>query len=162
MPTTITGTDGVSQVQTGAVESGDLPAGSVIQVVSDTQVSDVISSSTTYVAQGLQVSLTPASTTNKIVLILNNAFDTAGNKIEWTFFRSIDGSSDTNIFANDDQLNIAQGSTRGVTGTCAIDSPNTTSEVTYKLFFRSGIGGTVEFPSFSDMHQFLVAMEIAG
>ena len=29
MPTTITGTDGVSQVQTGAVESGDLAAGAI-------------------------------------------------------------------------------------------------------------------------------------
>jgi hypothetical protein len=34
MPTVITGTDGINQVQAGAVESGDLPAGSVIQVVS--------------------------------------------------------------------------------------------------------------------------------
>jgi len=34
MTTTITGADGVSKVQTGAIEHGDLPSGAVLQVIS--------------------------------------------------------------------------------------------------------------------------------
>jgi len=81
MPLTLDGTNGVSAVQAGAVESGDLaagaigsndlPAGSVIQVVSTTKTDTLTASlnadSLTTVS-GLSASLTPLSSSSKVLV----------------------------------------------------------------------------------------------
>ena len=67
----LNGTTGVSAVQAGAVESGDLPAGSVIQVVQET----VTAASAFSVAGGLartsniiSANITPSSSSNKVLI----------------------------------------------------------------------------------------------
>jgi len=83
MPTVITGTDGINQVQAGAVESGDLPAGSVIQVVSKTKSDVLISTSSSWTdVTDLSASIIPKSTSNKIfvsVLLSANADQSTTN-----------------------------------------------------------------------------------
>jgi len=172
MPLTLDGTNGVSAVQAGAVESGDLaagaigsgdlPAGSVIQMVEDSQIATVATSSTSFVAQGLEVTLTPASTNSRIFITINNTADTGSNRWVCTLFRSIAGGSDVNLFSSNEGLNVSEAPNRSAVGTCAVDSPSTTSSVTYKLFIKSNAGGIIEFPPYGSMTQFMVAMEIAG
>ena len=65
----LNGTTGVSAVQAGAVESGDLPAGSVIQVVSNTyNTPTVISTSQGTLSDIFSENITPSSSNNKILV----------------------------------------------------------------------------------------------
>jgi len=79
MPTVITGTDGINQVQAGAVESGDLaagaigsgdlPAGSVIQVVHTVVRPSITTTSSSPVDLGLSTSITSNSVNSSFLLI---------------------------------------------------------------------------------------------
>ena len=142
MPTTITGTDGVSQVQTGAVESGDLPAGSVIQVVSTTKTDTFSTNSANYVQPtGLSASITPNSTSNKILAIVSMimGFDHGVTDRSYaSIFR--DGSNLSNPISPGDRRPMLAGVNSSIPDNSAIDvsmhfldSPNTISNVTYDV-----------------------------
>jgi len=71
MTTTITGATGVSQVQAGAIEHGDLPAGSVLNVIQThvaTTSTQSLTSSTRANITGLTATITPKSTSSKIMV----------------------------------------------------------------------------------------------
>jgi hypothetical protein len=81
MPVTIDGTTGVSAVQAGAVTTSDLPAGSVLQVVSVNKV-DVFSTTTkgSWVdITGMAASITPVSTSSKILVMVQLSIGGGGN-----------------------------------------------------------------------------------
>jgi len=103
MPTTITGTDGVSQVQAGAVESSDLPAGSVIQVVGETFYlsSRFTTTSTSYVDTGVGKQISLVSASSKVLVSVDIAFaGAAGANAQSTMLAVARGS--TVIFAGND------------------------------------------------------------
>ena len=139
MPTTITGTDGVSQVQTGAVESGDLPAGSVIQVVEATITSPTNANSTSYVNSNIQASITPYNSSNKILVFASISADfiRENNDLTGLYQRLIREPSQ--ILTEKFGFIGAQPSSTGFIYShindfiASIDFPNTTSEVTYKV-----------------------------
>ena len=161
MPTTITGTDGVSQVQTGAVESGDLPAGSVIQVVTTTSTTGESTTSTSYQTSALSASITPSSVSNKILVLCSVPGSGLSDQFHYTIFRD-----STNIGgAINDGLGVIRD--RGGSGTDALatshilDSPSTTSSVNYSFRYKSQSGGNVEIlAQFYEAH--ITLMEIAG
>jgi len=137
MPTVITGTDGINQVQAGAVESGDLPAGSVIQVVHveyDPGVEGQ-TTSTSFIDTGLQAAITPTSISNKILIL---AYDNLR-----TFDESVSMEADYGLFKNTTELvtflfGKVDGGDSGTptfsipASILYVDAPNTTSEITYK------------------------------
>ena len=99
--------------------------GKVLQVQSAFKSDTDSTTSTSDVAiSGLSLTLTPASTSSKVLV----QFDvgTTGNNHNahsfYTVYRSIGGGSYNAV------------------GHCFLDSPNTTSEITYKLYFRSSSG----------------------
>ena len=49
-----------------------LPAGSVLQVAQSSLTSEVSTSSASFVTSGLSATLTPSSTSNKILILLNS------------------------------------------------------------------------------------------
>jgi hypothetical protein len=90
MPTEISGATGVNKVQTGAIETGDLPTGSVLQVVQTvysgiTAQSNVTAQTTDsggYSSAGLNwtdldTTITPSATSSKILVMINAQFSTA-------------------------------------------------------------------------------------
>lgn len=175
MAVTISGDTGISAVQTGAVESGDLPAGSVIQVVAmPTNTEVVTTTSTSFVdITGYNLTITPQSSANKIVLLKTSMVNIQddSNFIDVSIFRSINGSSFVNLEetpGNPDGFS-GLGSFSGITGTdihtasviCHIDSPSTTLSVEYKVNCKSRSGGQVRFNPDRYTSTF-VAMEIAG
>jgi hypothetical protein len=163
MPTTITGTDGVSQVQAGAVESGDLPAGSVIQVVTASRTSETTTTSTSYVNTGLQASITPTSTSNKILILVHDvlrAFNTGDSfRGEYGLFKGA-----TNLlefgFGVRSVSNTGTATCRSPTSISFIDTPNTASEIIYKTMIKA-IDDTVE-SNFGNNKSTITLMEIAG
>ena len=169
MPTTITGTDGVSQVQTGAVESGDLPTGSVIQVVHDfTDTVVGTSADNTFVSTGLSASITPISANSKILInaALHVGFNgTADDEKQINVGLERNGSLIFGQIGFDDiRMNSIEDFAFRQPYTI-LDSPNQTSQLTYEFVGSKRLGsGEVRFQYANDQQSrsFITLMEIAG
>ena len=127
--------------------------GKVLQVQSAFKSDTDSTTSTSDVAiSGLSLTLTPASTSSKVLV----QFDvgTAGNNASshffFTVYRSIGGGSYSAIGQGTGGGSYNYASAHYATsnnnysalGGNFLDSPNTTSEITYKLYFRTSAGHT--------------------
>jgi len=173
MPTTITGTDGVSQVQTGSIQSddlaagaitigsGDLPAGSVIQVVTSVTTNRTITTSTNYVSTGLSASITPISSSSTILIMTGQSGDNSGNNSRAVVSLFRDGT-DLSSGGFGFQVIGQDVRTQAPANIVFSDTPNTTSSVTYDTRVRSSSGTQVEISLASDMPFTITLMEVAG
>ncbi len=119
----------------------NFPAGSVLQVVQGNTSTTVATSGTTYIDTGLSASITPSSASNKILIIVNHACSRKGNV-------NADNAMDMKIVKNGSDLQQIA-SSGGYTGTAIflyfsnnymyLDSPSTTSSITYKTQFKNQI-----------------------
>jgi hypothetical protein len=118
-------------------------SGKVLQVVSSTKTGTSSTSSTGFVdISGLSVSITPSSTSSKI-LVMYSVSGTANIGNSGVKFRLLRGS--TGIYENGGMS--FQGSSINLfcfvhQAAQTLDSPNTTSETTYKLQFSNTAGTT--------------------
>jgi hypothetical protein len=118
-------------------------AGQVIQVVTATDSTSRTTTSSTYVtiSNTLSVTITPSSTSNKIFLLTTGLLyqDTAGNDAFATIFK--DG---TNL-VTDAMAGIISGSSflGGAMSMSYLDSPSSTSALTYQVRVRRNGAGTV-------------------
>ena len=137
---TLTLPDNTGTILTGssAITASQLPVGSVLQVVSATYSTQTGINSTSYVDTGLSASITPSSSSSKILIIIGQTMITS--------------RATASIFA---AINIVRGATQvmeilrangieagtsgagfftnfGVVGFSYLDSPATTSSTTYK------------------------------
>ena len=126
-------------VTAGVLDSGSLPAGSILQVVSVNKSDVATTTSSSFVdVAGLSVSITPSSTSSKILVMANISLNGPNS-----------GRADCRVLR--DATPIGVGDSSGVLGIAAIeddmvfstslnylDSPATTSSVTYKAQFSSG------------------------
>ena len=138
-----------------------LGTGAVIQVVHASELSSTVSTTSgSYVDTGLSVSITPSSTSNKILIlstsvVLNNT-NNCGVEL-----RVLRDSTDiwTGRGGTDGLVNwIASGYGAQSCNINTMDSPSTTSAITYKLQYAEEFGGTAYV---YDGATFM-AMEIAG
>jgi|TARA_R100000084_G_scaffold102892_1_gene58701 hypothetical protein len=164
-----------------------LPAGAVLQVVSSSNTAYASSTSTSFVdidgtdesgsGSVWECNITPSSTSSKIFIqahISNNATNTYVK-----FFDLVRGS--TSILRGDDTSNNRtectlflrdEAQTGGDSASITfLDSPNTTSEVTYKIQFAVQSGGTITVNRSQDQANnawlgngtsVITCMEIAG
>jgi hypothetical protein len=160
MTTTITGSGGVSKVQTGAIEHGDLPSGSVLQVVNAVYTTFTTTSSGSFVDTGLTATITPKSTSSKIFVIISagmgNTSAAANNNVQIT--------RDSTSVATFSRVSFsAGGHMMAQNSSTDLDSPSTTSAVTYKLQFKTDTG-TFRFcgSSSGTPSARITLMEIAG
>jgi hypothetical protein len=119
-------------------------AGQVIQVVSTTKTDTFSTSSTSFVdVTGLSVSITPSSASNKILII---ASIYGGNDTQYSFARLMRDSTEICI-GNANSSNTRNSFTNFYTADSSnykggtqnfLDSPNTTSSLTYKVQMQSG------------------------
>ena len=162
----LNGTTGVSAVQAGAVESGDLPAGSVIQVVQETTNVPVTVASTSLVDVEPSVTITPLSSNNKILI-----FHTAGGIVQGN-------TRDINFVLKRNGISVWQALRYGYVNNSAsnewesvpfnfsyLDLPSTTSPVEYNFAIRSEDSASLRHNP-ADVGEFseatTIAMEIAG
>ena len=121
-----------SALSTGTLAAARLPAGSVLQAVFASTLTQVEGSFSTATSLGLSASITPTSASNKIlVLVSANGLGVRGSgSTYWDGYLSRGG---TNLggFGN----YIGSGLVGGWWGAslCILDSPNTTSSTTYSL-----------------------------
>jgi hypothetical protein len=115
--------------------------GSVIQVVNVTYSTETSNSTSTYADTGLTASITPSSTSSKILVLVNQAGvgKNTGNISSAVNVKLLRNSTDICTFAvtvgytQTSSFNLGFSST-----TSYLDSPSTTSSVTYKTQFANG------------------------
>ena len=140
-------------------------SGSVLQVVQGTSTTQTIASTTSYVDLSVSVSITPSSTSSKIFVIVSHfaiiTRDGGQHRADIRLVRdstTLRGDTSTNLYLSGDvQLNYP------IT-LSYLDSPSSTSSLTYKTQGKAAIGGSNErlFTSLGGNLDSIVAMEIGG
>ena len=170
MPTEISGSTGVNKIQDGTVVAGDLAGsvalGKVLQVVQGSLHVETSTTSGSFVSTGLTATITPSSTSNKILASYTAPGGSSHNNSSNAAFTLFRGTiSDTNLGGNDWGYGY-DNSTGGNTG-CELDSPNTTSAVTYTVAMRNDAAASTGICKGSGTNAntaraTLTLMEIAG
>lgn len=147
------------------VGTSSLPSGSVLQVVEDSTTTSETTTSTSVSAQkvsALSVNITPTSTSSKILILVNlqSYNDTANASTYYHLFK--DGSLLTTSSSN---LAAARHFTQShsavtVVGFNYLDTPSTTSQITYDI--RYYVSNGTGYLSVNQGQSSITVMEIAG
>tara|TARA_B110000879_G_scaffold171149_1_gene221913 strand:+ start:252 stop:725 length:474 start_codon:yes stop_codon:yes gene_type:complete len=157
MTTTITGATGIDNIQAAT--------GAVLQVVDQTFVQNVSTTSTSWVSTGITASITPSSTSSKILVLVQDTMylNSADKWASWTVFRgSVSGTNLGHATRGFASFEFATGNdmTSGAS-ISVLDSPSTTSAQTYTVGFKT-TGGTTYSGHFGLVRCGITLMEIAG
>ena len=115
--------------------------GMILQVLEDNLNTSVTTTSTSYVASGLSITITPASTASRFLLTLSGGIVMTANVasiyVDTTFY--VDGSevSDTGPYAQHKQSDAAAPAARNPSSSSMIHAPATVSATTYAVFFKA-------------------------
>lgn len=125
---------------TGVPASG-MPTGSVIQTVGASYSTSSSTTSTSFVNTGLQATITPTSSTSKVLILVTfMGYDAGGAGVNW--YATIQRGS-TNLGNATYGMATIYNSAGGVQGGYSIsflDSPTTTSPTTYSFAYAKGAG----------------------
>ena len=137
-------------------------AGSVLQVVNANTSTAVSNSTSTYADTGLTATITPKFATSKILVIVNQADCYKTTNDTSVRLQLLRGSTSLEVFAE-----YASGTGTTATnvtqaGTNYLDSPATTSAVTYKTQFNSVGNNASVTVQFGTGTSTITLMEIAG
>ena len=152
----------------GSVTADDiasLPAGSVIQVVNATYNTATLSTSTSFADTGLTATITPTSATSKVLILVNQAgvAKVPGETQQKAQIRLVkDGTSMFFI-----EVAAAYNATSsfnyvGAASCSYLDSPNTTSAITYKTDFRAAVNAAGVYVQIDGGRSSITLMEIAA
>lgn len=135
-------------------------SGNVLQVVTASAITQIDNTSTTPAATGLTATITPSMTTSKILVLVsqNGCYGQVGSGIGLQLFRGV------SLIADMSKFGTARYSTNdiGSISSNKLDSPGTTSPVTYSTKFFSGSNGSVATVQNSASESTIILMEIAG
>ena len=192
MPTEISGSTGVNKIQDGTVVNADInssaaiagsklvmPTGSVLQVTQGVLTSTFsFTGSTTWTNTGVVAAITPSNASNKILVMPSLALgmSVSAVNVRLRCLRSVSGGADTVVgsptgggdcFSHKEQNQSGNLYTRYLESTNILDSPNTTSVVTYYVqIYRNTTAGTAYLnrgdADQSRQHSTITLMEIAG
>ena len=156
-----------AKLASGAITTAALPAGSVIQVVSSEQASDSSNTTQTFSDIGLSANITPSSASSKILVtaIVNGVHKSSTNlnQLQLRLMRDSTalGEFATEACHSDGHLNHMGIGTGGATS--HLDSPNTTSQITYKVQMRKRLGNTITTTAqYAGAKSYITLMEIAA
>lgn len=123
------------------VTTNTMPTGSVLQVVQGSYATMTSTTSSTYADTGLTATITPSSSSNKILAfstILGCMKQLSNTKVG---LRLVRGSTTIDTFSTETGRSTDYGSTAqvdiGTISAIVLDSPATTSATTYKIQFAS-------------------------
>ena len=140
--------------------------GKVLQVVGATSTNETTTTSTSYQAVTDGVSITPSATSSKVLLFAN--FETSGTdsaiRVATSFFRdSTEVTGGSRLAQRTAAGNTTSAATPDQMSMVFLDSPSTTSQVTYKIAFKrqDNQSGTVKIND-DEKTLVYVAMEIGA
>jgi len=124
--------------------STTLPTGSILQVIYGSTTTYVTTSTTTFVDTGLTASITPSATSSKVLVIIHQngmrkATGNTENRIKLSLFK---GSSEHTMIAAGiayTNSNVYNGDNTSIT---VLDSPSSTSAITYKTMFKNEVAAS--------------------
>ena len=151
----------VTSAKVGSLGTSNLPAGSVLQVVQATQSTNVTTTGTTLIDTGLSVNITPSSSSSKVLIHLHqHIYINSDNGFGWQLLRD---STELYYFWNVIHTQTA-GNNYQFHPFVYLDSPATTSQITYKTKFQSRDSGDLAGVSDNSRANncVIIAMEIAG
>jgi len=138
-------------------------AGQVIQVVTATDSTQRSTTSTSFVtgSNTLSASITPSSASNKILIMLYTGIGRVdGNNSYWTIYK---GAS--NLFGSNGLYNMGRYDDSGddpvPLGAHYLDSPATTSSITYQVYFKAE-GGITAYLNMRSAPASITLLEIKG
>ena len=162
---TATGTKDATTFLRGDNTFAEAGGGLVLQVVSARTGTQVTSNTTTYIDTGLTASITPSSTSNKILVMVQQSFakysgDTYGN---FRVYRDATEIGGTIPFREVGDTDSAIKNVVGTGFSCSIlDEPSSTSSLTYKTQFNNGLGTGTAAVQYGSGNSYITLMEIAG
>ena len=144
---------------TGQVPDANAPSGSVIQAVSATTATVVQITTGSWTDTGLSASITPSSASNRIlVLVSARHFSQPGTTQRVGLLRNA-----TLIYALD-RFGLTDTSTAGSGDyfvASVLDSPATTSAITYKTQFARSGGSGIVFAQLDNANSSIVLLEVS-
>ena len=154
----------------GTDEASIYAPGMVVQVAEragDNNVSRAATTSSSYVATNLQITITPKFNDSKIIVrcvtTANTNQSSGGEMINYTLYRSVGGGSFSAVRAQTNGIgHIYNTTSRTQCSVTAevVDTPNTTSAVIYKIYMKSSAGTSVEIPATTTEAASFTATEI--
>lgn len=136
--------------------------GKILQVVQSTYSTEVTSSSGTFADTGLSASITPSSTSNKVlVFVYNNWEKSSANGDNGLKYKLVRGSTD--IFTS--YIFGYTSTTLRLLGTYSaqyLDSPSTTSSTTYKLQFNNFVNSSAVITQNGGSTAVMILMEVGA
>lgn len=148
-----------------AIATTKLGAGAVLQVVQTTSASSLTTTSSSFVTLNLAATITPSSTSSKILMLLSTGAQntTGSNGCVFTVYRGTVAAG-TNLGDSNWGFGNFDSATDGVLASFSIvhlDSPSTTSATTYTPAGKAN-SGTNLITSFGGSRGSFILMEIAG
>jgi hypothetical protein len=138
-------------------------AGNILQVVQGTATAPVVTTSTTYITTGLSVSITPSSASSRILVIASACFRKGNSNVlgpSIAIFRD-----STNVYTgvlNQFYMTVSSGEPSSILSLNYVDSPSTTSAITYSLRFKTLTASNTVVSLPDSETGTIIAMEIAG
>ena len=145
------------------VTTNTMPTGSVLQVVQATYSTAFNTGSTTYVDTGLSASITPSSSSSKILVLVNQGgfLRRTSTNEQCGYVNLVRGSTQVTEFV---ACKSVSGYVPFFNGINYLDSPNTTSSTTYKTQTKVDSAldsGLIYFQS-GNLTSTIILMEIKG
>ncbi|MDC3267988.1 hypothetical protein OAU35_00240 [bacterium] len=163
----ITGTipqGNIANASLGAVTAlpGAIATGKVLQVKYDAHTAVASTTSSSYQDIPLSVSITPSSSSNKILCFVNLAsIATSTSSTSAISVRILRDSTEVAV-TNNFGFGQTSGANYFTLGLHKEDSPSSTSALTYKVQFKNRESNTVTINSYNGNNSTLTVMEIAG
>jgi len=136
--------------------------GKVLQVLTATDSTQRTTSSSSFVTASntLSVSITPSSVSNKVFIVCNSSYGQTGTGEQGiaTIYRD-----STNLGPSMGLMNSvsSSGNIQTPGSMSFLDSPNTTSSITYQAYFKTGGGGSLQINK-NGTQGTITVFEIAG
>ena len=152
---------------TGTLPAANAASGNIIQVVQGTNTTRVTSNTTSYADVGLSVTITPSSSSNKIMImgVMANCFKSNANSASSLHARLVRGATEI-LDICDRALLTASSGQEGMQNISFnyLDSPSTTAATTYKTQFHQHTAA--DFVAVNQQGgnstSIIIAMEIVG
>jgi len=120
--------------------------GAVLQIVNNLYTTATSTSSTSFVTTGHTGSITPSSSSNKIMVFINGGTGWNGNAVNKNSFFTIYRNG-SNVASDALYVTYCNAYASNSITIAYLDSPASTSSVTYTVYFKTESGGTINYVS---------------
>jgi len=130
--------------------------GKVLQVVQGSAAVLVSTTSSTYQATGLNVTIQPSATSSKVLVIWHSSYNSqAGGTLDVALYRAGSSTGRVHYLSSD-----SSSGWQNLNGS-VLDLPATTSSITYELYYKSTNGNSVNVGP-NDFTHYIIATEVGA